>query len=128
MNWDEIEKKATQEIKEALNCPIDEYDPWDAFPLLYGSYSSEFDDMAIHTLENILNAKFDNEDLAHEMFREMLCNKDLCDYGTSPRTCFPTTSFKEILLLYIEKWKEYYKCQWDDEYKPVHTTSIRSKQ
>jgi hypothetical protein len=96
---------------------LEYFDPWEPFTLLYGSYSSEFDDMAIRVLTDIQNGKFDNHSLADEMFREMLCNLDFCTYGTSPRVCFPDGNFKELLPEYIDKWKQYYKVQWNEEYE-----------
>lgn len=126
--YQRVEREAAEELEKLLARPtapikdyigvIDEktdepefFDPWDIFPL-YGNYSSEFDDMALRVLENLLNFNRVDETLAHEMFREMLCNKNLCDYGTSPRVCFPTTRFKELLPKYIIKWKEYYELAW----------------
>lgn len=94
---------------------VDSFDPWEPFQL-YGSYSSEFDDMAIRVLTDISKGEFDNHNLADEMFREMLCYLNFCDYGTSPRTCFPSTEFRELLPQYIAKWKEYYKVQWNEDY------------
>lgn len=128
MSWAEREQKAVKTVRELLNRPlapsgdligvIDEktnkpeyFDPWDIFPV-YGNYSSEFDDMAIEVLSNLLAGSTPDEKLAHEMFREMLCKMDLCDYGTSPRVCFANQKFKELLPEYIDKWKQYYKLQW----------------
>ena|ERR1039458_2593736 len=125
------EREAGEELKKLLVKPIapssdligviDEktnepeyFDPWDIFPI-YGSYSSAFDDMALEVLENLLDSKFEGEELAHEMFREMLCKMSLCDYGTSPRVCFPTSELKGLLPELIKKWKQYYKLMW---YKP----------
>lgn len=98
-------------ISETTNEP-EYFDPWDMFPCLYGSYSSVFDDMALEVFENMLNGNRKDETLAHEMFREILCNKNLCDYGTSPRVCFPTSIFKKLLPEYLSKWKEYYQITW----------------
>lgn len=126
--YQRVEREAAEELEKLLARPMaptkhyigvidvktDEpefFDPWDIFPL-YGNYSSEFDDMALEVLENLLNGNRVDETLAHEMFREMLCQKNLCDYGTSPRVCFPTTRFKELLPEYIAKWKEYYELAW----------------
>ena len=94
-----------------------EFDPWNLFPFLYGSYSSEFDDLAIEVLSNLRDGFPDHmrRDLAAEMFREMLCTAHLCDYGTSPRVCFPTQGFKTRLPALIEKWTEYRRLKWDDE-------------
>jgi hypothetical protein len=129
--YTKLEREAAEALKSLLNKPtapsqdmigvIDEktnepeyFDPWDIFPV-YGNYSSEFDDMAIKTLENLLAGTFEDKGLAHEMFREILCKKNLCDYGTSPRVCFPTAQFKELLPQLIDKWKQYYKLSWESE-------------
>lgn len=119
-----------EELKRQLTLPVckdgsDEYfkaegeifDPWEIFPCFYGSYSSAFDEMAIEVLEAIQNrASFVGESLAHEMFREVLCTSGFCDYGTSPRGCFPDrrTDFAELLPTLIEKWKQYYTVEWGD--------------
>lgn len=125
-----LERKAIEEMDKLLARPIapsaeytgtfnettkepEYFDPWDIFPV-YGNYSSSFDDMALKVLENLLNGEYDDEELAHEMFREMLCEKGLCDYGTSPRVCFPTTGFKKLLPKFISKWKQYYKLTWEE--------------
>lgn len=118
---------AVAEIRRQLTLPIarggefrsiGNFDPWQAFPSLYGSYSSEFDDMAILVLDNILNKRWGTdhgEGLAHQMFREMLCTAGLCDYGTSPRGCFPDWSedgIEELLKALLEKWREYRDVEW----------------
>ena len=96
------------------------FDPWAAFPCLYGSYSAAFDNMAILVLDNILNKRWDGdhgEELAHEMFREMLCTAGLCDYGTSPRGCFPDPRVSDIdalLTALLEKWRAYREAEWSD--------------
>ena len=115
--------KAIDILRHQLTLPIcpdpqqmcDEYfDPWAAFPSLYGSYSSEFDDMAIEVLESIAGQEYRSEPLSHQMFREMLCTAGLCEYGTSPRTCFPDygTKFADILPVLIEKWNAYRAAAW----------------
>jgi hypothetical protein len=94
------------------------FDPWEIFPSIYGSYSSEFDDMAILVLENLLNVKWGadaGEGLAHQMFREMLCVENLCDYGTSPRGCFPTPEFRDVLPALLEKWRAYRAAEWEED-------------
>jgi len=117
---------AIDELKAQLAKPIsdredemdsvEEFDPWEIFPSLYGSYSSEFDDMAILVLDNIVNKRWgEREGLAHEIFREMLCTAGLCDYGTSPRGCFPNHSIKgieEMLAALLEKWRAYRIANW----------------
>ena len=130
MGWKEQEEQAIKDVKKLLarpNSPTSDYigcidektnepeyfDPWDIFPV-YGNYSSEFDDVALTVLHNLLDGTTERENIAHEMFREMLCKMDLCDYGTSPRVCFPNTEFRKLLPEYINKWKEYYILQWGD--------------
>lgn len=122
----DYDTSALEELKRQLAKPVcrqddfqsaDHFDPWEAFPCLYGSYSSEFDDMAILVLNNLINRTFGRnggEGLAHEMFREMLCTADLCDYGTSPRGCFPVAGFAEILPALLEKWREHARVSWAD--------------
>lgn len=90
------------------------FNPWDLFPCLYGSYSSAFDSMAIEVLSNIRDGKFEDDDLACEMFREMLCCASFCDYGTSPRVCFASGGFRPLLPKLIERWKEYAALKWAD--------------
>lgn len=98
----------------------DVFDPWEIFPCLYGSYSMAFDDMALLVLGNIRLAaqerwdeqNWSEETLAHEMFREILCNADLCDYGASPRTCFATLAFREVLPELIDKWVAWSRVHW----------------
>lgn len=90
------------------------FDPWEMFPL-YGSYSSDFDECAIQVLDELQTGDKTRHDLGSEMFREMLCNLDLCEYGTSPRVCFPTGRFKELVPALIERWKAFSALQWASE-------------
>lgn len=90
----------------------DAFDPWELFPALYGSYSSDFDECAIDVLKEILSGKKVRDDLGAEMLREMLCRAELCGYGTSPRVCFPTSAFLPQLPALIEKWEAYSAVAW----------------
>lgn len=90
------------------------FNPWELFPCVYGSYSSEFDDMALAILGDLRDGAFNDRGLAGEMFREMMCVTGLCDYGTSPRVCFPTQLFSERLPRLIERWSEYAARKWGD--------------
>ncbi len=123
MNFYEEQERRAGEAVDALLAkpPIpddgmysdgDCFDPWDLFPCLYGSYSSDFDEMAIEVLSDIRDGTYNRTDLASEMFREMLCTTGLCDYGTSPRACFPSPAFKEKLPQFIERWQEYSAIHW----------------
>ena len=95
-------------------CKDSDFDPWGDLGM-YGAYSSEFDDLAIAVLEDLQNNTHQCRGLAAEMFREILCFKWLCDYGTSPRTCFPTPEFRPMLPELIEKWKASRAASWGDE-------------
>lgn len=123
--WIEMEAKAAAALDEMLAKPSipangDPYsdgecfDPWDLFPCLYGSYSGAFDELALEVLRDLRDGTRNRTDLAAEMFREILCTSDLCDYGTSPRVCFPTQALKERLPRLIERWEEYEKLHWGD--------------
>lgn len=87
------------------------FDPWPLTPFL-GCYSSGFDACALRVLENLRLGCFDGEDLACQMFREFLCASDLCGYGTSPRVCFPTPEFREILPDLTARWSAYSEVVW----------------
>ena len=121
-SWRKLEHESAARVREMLTLPQreqpgmgpcdGEFDPWALFPAVYGSYSSDFDDMAIAVLTDIKDRTHKRDDLASEMFREMLCVLDLCDYGSSPRVCFPNSEFKEMLPELIEKWKQYSAAHW----------------
>lgn len=91
-----------------------EFNPWDLFPAIYGSYSSDFDKCALDVLCDLRDGAHNRADLAGDIIREMLCVAHLCDYGTSPRVCFPTSQFKKLLPGLIEKWREYAVISWSD--------------
>lgn len=119
---EKLEHEAVERLAEilAMPLPVTEheigsdglFDPWDLFPQIYGSYDSEFDKCAIEVLSEIHKRKKVRSDLGAEMFREMLCTADFCDYGTSPRSCFSTSPFAEMLPTLIEKWKAYSLINW----------------
>lgn len=128
MDWiAQRESDAVAKIRAELEKPmpvgdqfldIDHFDPWELFPCLYGTYSKAFDDMALVVLRNLQLAADDRwddrlpEELAHEMFREILCRSDLCEYGTSPRVCFATQPFRAVLPELIDKWEAFSRVHW----------------
>ena len=126
-HYKKVEREAIEKLDALMSLPLlehqdaidydKEFDPWRLFPSLYGSYSSEFDDLAIEVLADVCDGyrQGQRSDLASEIFREMLCTSGLCEYGTSPRACFPTTSFKQRLPALIEKWDEYRRLKWGAE-------------
>jgi hypothetical protein len=118
-----LEKDAVARVLEIMKKPMaeqddvqttDHFDPWDIFPQLYGSYNSDFDDLALDILQDLQTLRPKRKDLAAEMFREMLCTANLCDYGSSPRVCFPTREFAAILPQLIERWETYRQIQWGE--------------
>jgi hypothetical protein len=115
-----VEREAAEKLAALLILPLPDpdclgevgrFDPWSLFPL-YGAYDSEFDECALAVLRELLAGKKARDDLAAEMFREMLCNLGLCDYGTSPRVCFPTAALREQLPALIEKWEAFSALHW----------------
>ena len=123
-HYAKLEREAAQRAQALLARPMSsdanmmgcegEFDPWDLFPCLYGSYSSEFDRLAIEVLCDIRDGTHKRDDLSAEIFREMLCTANLCDYGTSPRVCFATERFGELLPALIERWRAYSVLAWGE--------------
>ncbi len=115
-------KHADQIVQKWLGAPLptsgnedgyveDQFDPWDDIGL-FGCYSSEFDDLAIAVLTDMHSGEFTDRGLAGEMFRELLCRQDLCEYGTSPRCCWPFGTFREALPEIIQKWDALRAIRW----------------
>lgn len=104
--------KAVARADGVIHCD-DEFYPWALFPAVYGVYSEEFDLCALDVLEELRANKKTRDDLGAEMFREMLCRQDFCDYGTSPRVCFWAldVSLLDDLLL---KWREWSWTEWHE--------------
>lgn len=67
---------------------------------------------AIEVLTEIRDREKKRHDLGAEMIREMLCTSGLCDYGTSPRVCFPDRGFEALLPSLIEKWTAFSEAHW----------------
>jgi len=116
---------AVSRVRNALSLPLPEdehsmgvegyFDPWEipGLSAVYGSYDQRFDDAMLEVLVSTRDGEFHNaSDLHHDIFREMLCRAGLCDYGTSPRVCFPTQQFKEVLPTLIDKWRAYSQIAW----------------
>lgn len=134
MDWNARYKEAANRIAEETAKPLDDgctgsgsyFDPWGVFDCFYGSYSADFDWVAVTVLEGLLDHEKAVWDLPSHMFREILCTKNLCDYGTSPRACFPTSEFEKVLPDFITKWKEYYQNHWGEAYPDHgHTMMVR---
>lgn len=133
MSWiDERQKAAAAKVRAEVGKPVadepiltcdETFDPWSLFPAIYGTYSSDFDQTMLEVLRALQLVSEDDwdaafamqrrEGLAHHIFREMLCTSDLCDYGSSPRTCFPTLPFRQVLPDFIAKWEAFSAMQWE---------------
>ena len=118
--YDENRKSSMAMISKLMAFPVPDanfevghFDPWQLFGM-FGNYSSDFDEMAIAVLSELLDRNLNRHDLAAEMFREMLCVMGLCDYGTSPRACFPCEEFEAVLPELIALWKHFSELQWSD--------------
>lgn len=124
--YEKARKAATDRLNEELAKPFDaepradgvtygedEFDPWSLFPSVYGSYSKAFDDLALRVLRNIQEREFEDDDLAAEIFREMLCTADFCSYGTSPRVCFWDLD-QVLLAALIDRWTEWSSRTWQE--------------
>ena len=103
----------------------DYWDPWDALGLPCCSYNSEIDEQAIAVLQGIADKMF-NTDIAEktgmspahvELWQGIFCSRDWCEYGTSPRGCFPNygSEFEDIGRI-IASWKAYYQRHWNEAY------------
>ena len=122
-SWSErVDREAGEKLAALLALPLNDgcmsdgeyFDPWSLFPALYGTYCGSFDKSAIEVLTELAKGEWKRSDLGAEMFREMLCTAHLCDYGSSPRVCFPTREFRELLPAFIEKWKAYSLAHWGE--------------
>lgn len=99
------------------------FDPWDALDVPCGSYSSEQDDQGIAILEIIASERGVHcTDIAErlglspshvELWQYIFCGADLCDYGTSPRGCFPSDD--ERVKAFLDNWKQYRKLAWGND-------------
>ena len=132
MNWiAKVQSAAAEKLRAELDKPLaderhmmcdETFDPWSLFPAVYGTYSDDFDWAMLDVLRALQfvangnwNAAFEmqrKETLAHQIFREMLCTAELCEYGSSPRECFATSKFAELLPSLIEKWAAFSAIGW----------------
>ena len=125
--YQRVKREAVERLVKIMSHPMpkttDEvgiegmFDPWDIVDCIYGSYSGDFDLCAIEILTEISKGQTYGirRDLGARMFREMLCCLNLCEYGMSPRSCFPTPGFKEHLPRLITMWKEWSLVHWNED-------------
>lgn len=93
------------------------FDPWeDLISNIYGSYSSESDDLMIEVLEAVRDGKtFDlikEKGFVAEFMLYILAGNGWLEYGTSPRGGWPIHSVKDLWQPLIDKWEEYYEASW----------------
>lgn len=96
------------------------FDPWSLFPAVYGTYGGEFDACAIQVLmelerQNAGDWSGARSDLGARMFREMLCTAHFCDYGTSPRACFWSHRYADLLPQLRERWQAFSLRCWGEQ-------------
>ena len=96
----------------------DEFNPWALFPALYGGYSQDFDECALDVLRELRDGDKRRHDLGAEMFREMLCAAEMCDYGSSPRACFWTLE-TALLQRLVDRWAEWSEIQWGEQFNEL---------
>lgn len=106
---------------------------WDVIPSIYGGYDVEFDRVMLVLLRDLRDGTFKSQrfGLATDILREMLCVQDLCDYGSSPRVCFPTREFEEILPELIARWEAQAQRDWGTrlgDVFPLEETEVLSTQ
>lgn len=99
------------------------FDPWESLGISCGSYSSNQDEHGIAVLELIVTERgIYNTDIARrlalspahvELWQYIFCSADLCEYGTSPRGCFPVSD--DAAKAFLENWKQYHKLAWMGE-------------
>lgn len=129
-HWDETQLTTAIALRIYLDRPLSDdpqavdagdFDPWEIFgKAVYGSYNSDFDRLAIACLEGVRDrnsasetaAKNDLPELAVEMFYEMLCRAELCEYGTSPKNPWLTAHAEPLWPALIDKWKAYSTLHW----------------
>lgn len=127
-NFAQDERECAARLRAALDKPLpkawdDDGDevfcPWvDILDGIIAPYNSEIDRVAIEVLEAIGGrTNFDLLDgpdgLAAEIIMHML-SVWLCDYGSSPRGCFPLIRDRSMWVELIDKWKAYAEVRWTD--------------
>ena len=95
------------------------WDPWESLGLRCCSYNAVIDIAAIRVLESVQAGQF-GTDIAGidpvlvELLKSIFCSHNWCEYGTSPRGCFPMD--REGFHLLIDGWKAYYGRKWQEDY------------
>lgn len=92
------------------------FDPWaDVIEGIYGSYSSESDELMIRALEAVRDEKtfdFIRDNFAAEFALYVLAGHGLTEYGGSPRGGWPDPDVADLWQPLIDKWRAYYEIVW----------------
>lgn len=100
------------------------YNPWNAMGVHCGGYGGDVDWDIIRVLRIIGGPRESsryNLDIAKEtglapnhveLIQYLLCSADWCDYGTSPRGCFP--NYGNDFAALIAAWEGYYVHHWGE--------------
>jgi len=113
-------------LKAALDKPLPEdgqsvhdevFDPWsDVIEGIYGSYSSESDDLMIGALKAVRDkTTFDfirDQGFAGEFALYVLAGHRMTEYGTSPRGAWADFAIEDLWQPLIDKWEAYAKIVW----------------
>ena len=94
------------------------WNPWDALGQSCLSYNSEIDAEAISVLRGIAAGKYCHNIATEtglspshvELFQSIFAGAGWCEYGTSPRGCWPID--REGFPALIEAWESYFQRQW----------------
>lgn len=108
------------------------WDPWEVIAIPAGGYSSSVDLDAIYVLRAIRDgvasgksggdyknyvtdiSKRTGMSESHvELWQYIFCSANWCDYGTSPRGCFPADGLQFDAL--ITAWEAYYLRRWKED-------------
>lgn len=121
-NTAEIRRKLLQDALDrpspinVQDCGDDSFfNPWDHVICgIYGSYSSDSDDLMIETLEAVRDGKtyelIDKKGFVIEFMLYVLAGHGLTEYGTSPRGGWP--EYPDLWQQLIDKWKAYRDVAW----------------
>lgn len=121
-----------ESIETALAKPLPEqkddigdtelFDPWeDVIQNIYGSYSSESDDLMLAALRAARDrTTFDliaQRGFAAELVLYVLAGHGLLEYGTSPRGGWPDPEVKDLWQPLIDKWEAWAKASWGEDWQ-----------
>lgn len=95
------------------------FDPWnDVIEGIYGSYSSESDEIMIAALKAVRDRttfEFVKErGFVAEFVLYVLSGHGLTEYGTSPRGGWIEPSIKDLWQPLIDKWESYANIMWGE--------------